>query len=93
MTLGLLGLLTGFVSLESINHLASHYGWLVVAYLAYLAAITLWNVPFGLLIIGVCLSLLLIYVVGVTADRSSRPIRLAVIALASSNGSRPVLSS
>ena len=72
VTLGLLGVVCGFTSLERIDGLASHYGWLAVAYAAYLIAIARWNVPFGLLIIGVGLTLLAIYVVAVIGDQSNR---------------------
>ena len=69
VTIGLLGALTGFMPLAAINNLVRHPFVLAFCYLCYLICITVWNVPFPLLIIGVCLNLMIIYRLGVRKDK------------------------
>ena len=64
LTMGLLGVSIGHVSLETINRVAGHPYMLGGAYLCYLCAITVWNVIYPLQVVGVCLSLMLIYMLG-----------------------------
>lgn len=64
ITIGMLGVLVGFVPIEAINNFVKHPYILAFAYLCYAIAITIWNVPFPLLIVGVPLSLMVIYLVG-----------------------------
>ena len=64
----MLGVLTGFVPIEAINNFVRHPYALAFAYLCYTIAITIWNVPFPLLIVGVCLSLMVIYLVGASGS-------------------------
>ncbi|MGD0136629.1 MAG: hypothetical protein ABSE57_31695 [Bryobacteraceae bacterium] len=64
VTIGMVGTLTGFVSIEAINNFVRHPYVLALAYLCYTIAITIWNVPFPLLIVGVFLSLMVIYLAG-----------------------------
>jgi hypothetical protein len=64
VTLGTLGILSGFVPIQQLEALAGRPGWLIVAYVIYVAAITVWNVPFWLLLLGVCLTLLGLYHIG-----------------------------
>lgn len=61
VTIGFFGVVAGLVPLEKVNRAISHPWLLAVAYLCYLAAITVWNVPFGLLVPGVALSVGVIY--------------------------------
>jgi peptidoglycan/LPS O-acetylase OafA/YrhL len=68
ITIGMLGVLAGFVPIESINHFVRHPYVLAVAYLCYVGAITIWNVPFPLLIVGVFLSLMVIYFIGASSS-------------------------
>jgi hypothetical protein len=68
VTLGMIGVVSGFVPMERIDRLSRRYYLLAVAYGCYVAAISVWNVPFALLVVGVCLSLLALYLVGSTAD-------------------------
>jgi peptidoglycan/LPS O-acetylase OafA/YrhL len=68
VTIGMLGVLTGFVPISQINNLVRHPFVLAVAYAGYLTAITFWNVPFPLLIVGVFLSLAVIYLVGLSGS-------------------------
>jgi hypothetical protein len=64
ITIGMLGVLIGFVPIEVINNFVKHPYILAFAYLCYATAITIWNIPFPLLIVGVSLSLMVIYLVG-----------------------------
>jgi peptidoglycan/LPS O-acetylase OafA/YrhL len=80
ITIGMLGVLTGFMPIEAINDFVRHPYALAFAYLCYTIAITLWNVPFPLLIVGVSLSVMVIYLVGASGSESGR-IRSEVILL------------
>jgi hypothetical protein len=64
LTIGLLGLVLGYIPSAGINSLNSHPYAVLFAYCAYLAAITVWDVPFLLRVVGVCLTVMLIYIVG-----------------------------
>lgn len=64
ITIGMLGVLTGFTPIEAVNHFVRHPYALAFAYVCYTVAITIWNVPFPLLILGVALNLIVIYLVG-----------------------------
>jgi len=70
VTIGMLGVLTGFIPIETINHFVRHPYMLALAYLGYTIAITIWDVPFPLLIVGVFLSLAVIYLVGASGGES-----------------------
>ena len=67
LAIGLLGLSIGTVSRQVVRGAAARVGWLLVAYAGYLIAISAWNIVFPLQVIGVCLSVLLIYVAGATS--------------------------
>ena len=79
VTVGLVGVLLGFLPIERVNHLVRHPLMLAVAYLLYLMAISIWNVPFGLLIVGACLSVMVIYMVGLGYDEPSRTRRHIIL--------------
>ncbi len=64
VTIGMLGLLTGFMPIAAINDFVRHPYKLAFVYGCYMIAISIWNVPFPLLIVGVYLSLMVIYLVG-----------------------------
>lgn len=64
LTMGLLGVLAGYIPLAKINWFVRHPYTLLVSYALYLVAITLWNIPYPLQIAGVCLTLLVLYVLG-----------------------------
>jgi peptidoglycan/LPS O-acetylase OafA/YrhL len=80
ITIGILGVLIGFIPIEAINHFVRQPYMLAFAYLCYTIAITVWDVPFLLLIVGVFLSLTVIYLVGATGSESGG-IRSEVILL------------
>jgi peptidoglycan/LPS O-acetylase OafA/YrhL len=79
-TIGMLGVLAGFTPIVAINDFVRHPYMLGLAYLCYSIAITIWNVPFPLLIVGVCLSLMVIYLIGIS-DNTSGIVRNEVILL------------
>jgi peptidoglycan/LPS O-acetylase OafA/YrhL len=70
VTIGMLGVLAGFIPVAKINDLVRHPYMLAFAYLCYTIAITIWNVPFPLLIVGVTLSVMVIYLVGISGSES-----------------------
>lgn len=67
LSMGLLGMVVGFIPLRRIEGLAVHLMPILVANLAYSAVITYWYPIYALNILGVCLTLLLFYAVGVKA--------------------------
>lgn len=80
ITIGMLGVLAGFVPIERINRFVRRPYMLVLAYMCYATAITIWNVPFLLLVVGTSLSLTAIYLIGASGRESGR-IRSEIILL------------
>jgi len=72
VTIGLLGVVSGYVPIEHINESLSHPFVLVLAYLCYAAVITLWEVTYPLQLVGVYLSLMLIYLLGASGAEQGR---------------------
>jgi peptidoglycan/LPS O-acetylase OafA/YrhL len=73
LTIGLLGVVSGFVSIERINDWLKRPFALVLAYLCYVGVITLWNVTYQLQqLVGVYLSLMLIYLLGASGAQIGR---------------------
>jgi peptidoglycan/LPS O-acetylase OafA/YrhL len=70
VTIGMLGVLTGFMPIAAINEFVRRPYRLAFAYLCYTIAVTICNVPFPLLIVGVSLSLMVIYLIGVGGSES-----------------------
>jgi peptidoglycan/LPS O-acetylase OafA/YrhL len=68
LAIGSLGILFGYIPIENISAVAKKSGALLLAYVAYTAAITLWDVPYPLQVVGVCLTLVLIYGQGTRWD-------------------------
>src|SRR5262249_2087710 len=64
ISIGLLGVLVGLLPIEKVNALVQHPYWLAIGYVIYLGLITRWNVISTLQIMGVCLSLMIIYLLG-----------------------------
>jgi peptidoglycan/LPS O-acetylase OafA/YrhL len=71
IAIGLLGVIAGFAPMRIIYSLGRFPYGLALAYLGYLAAITIWNVPFPLLIVGVLLNLSVIFLVGTAGSDAS----------------------
>lgn len=63
IAIGMLGVLTGFAPMAKINRFIRHPYAVGFTYLCYVIAITIWNVPFWLQVIGVPLSLTSIYLI------------------------------
>jgi len=70
VAIGLLGVLTGFIPMATINDFGRHPYALAFAYVCYTIGITLWNVRFALLVFGVPLSLMVIYLVAASTSES-----------------------
>ena len=64
LAIGLLGVVCGYATKEEMQKVVSHPLVAVVAYVAYLGAVTAWDAPFPLRIVGVLLTLILIYMAG-----------------------------
>ena len=70
ITFGMLGVLAGFMPIAVISNFVRHPYILGSAYLCYTIAITIWGVPFSLQLVGVPLSLMVIYLVGISGSDS-----------------------
>jgi hypothetical protein len=82
VAIGLLGVLAGYAPLERISSVARRSMLLVAAYGLYLCALTAWDALYPLQIVGVVLSLLLMYSLGLTdADEKSGWLRGHIIRL------------
>jgi hypothetical protein len=79
LTIGLLGVIAGYAPIEQVNAIVRHPYLLGVAYLCYLGAITRWNVIYPLQIVGVYLSLMIIYLVGLSSGQPGRVRNLFVL--------------
>lgn len=80
VAIGMLGVLVGFTRIEIINRAIRHPYLLSSTYLVYTIAIAILNVPYPLEIVGTCLSLMIIYLVG-TIDWKLRSIQDEMILL------------
>ncbi|MFZ0962480.1 MAG: acyltransferase family protein [Terriglobia bacterium] len=79
VTIGLLGALVGFFPIGKIDTFVRRPYVLAFAYLGYLIAITFWNVPFVLLVIGTFLSLMGIYLMGLSDNGPSKARRTFIL--------------
>jgi hypothetical protein len=66
LAIGLLGVVAGYLSIETIKHVLAHKVALAICYLVYAAIITFWNITYPLQIMGVCLNVMIIYLAGST---------------------------
>jgi hypothetical protein len=80
VAIGMLGVVVGFLPIVKINKFLRHPYAIAFAYFCYVAAITVWNVPFPMQVIGVPLTLAAIYLIG-SGDREPGAIRNVVILL------------
>ena len=79
LAIGLLGMVLGLYPIEKINRWVNHPYAIVYLYIGYTIAITIWGVTYFLQVIGVCLSVMLIYLTGMKCTawgRIQRPINL-----------------
>jgi peptidoglycan/LPS O-acetylase OafA/YrhL len=77
-SIGLLGVSFGYVPIERINRLIENPAIIFVAYLAYLLVITLYDDIYLLQVVGVCLSLAILYWIGIRSAGTTRVGRIAV---------------
>jgi peptidoglycan/LPS O-acetylase OafA/YrhL len=70
LTIGLLGVSVGYIPIRKINGFLRYRYALVVAYVGYTIAITVWNAGYPLQVVGVCLTLMLIYLLGALSGES-----------------------
>jgi peptidoglycan/LPS O-acetylase OafA/YrhL len=80
LAIGLMGVILGYTPIEKINTFVRHPYSLAAAYICYVGAITVWNVIYPLQVIGVCLSLMIIYLLGEQGDQPGR-VRSCIILL------------
>jgi hypothetical protein len=64
MAIGLVGILVGFISEPALKRFVTRPYLFLVSYVVYLVTISVWNVPFVLLVVGVCLTLWGMYLLG-----------------------------
>jgi hypothetical protein len=64
VSIGALGILAGFLPLSVINRVTKHSWLLLLAYLLYICAIMIWNVPYLLEVAGTILSVMVLYNIG-----------------------------
>jgi len=64
LTIGLLGVILGYIPIDKINRFVQHPYLVGLGYLGYLYAIRVWNVIYPLQVVGVCLSLTILYLLG-----------------------------
>ena len=79
VTIGLLGVIMGYAPIERVNSIVRHPVALALAYAGYLTAINKWNVIYPLQVIGVVLSLMIIYLVGETGNPNGKFKRLNIL--------------
>jgi hypothetical protein len=78
-SIGTLGISVGHFSIERVNQCVKRPATMVLAYLLYLGAITVWNVIYPLQIVGVGLSVSLIYLLGMAYSESTYAGRVVVL--------------
>jgi peptidoglycan/LPS O-acetylase OafA/YrhL len=78
-SIGTLGISIGRFSMEHVNRFVQRPIAMVLAYLLYLGAITVWNVIYPLQIVGVCLSVSLIYLLGVAYSEANYTGKVVVL--------------
>jgi hypothetical protein len=79
VTIGLLGVIAGYLPTAKVDALVRHPFLLGGAYILYLVAITFWNVIYPLQILGVFLSLMILYWLGQTSDQPGLAARIAIL--------------
>jgi hypothetical protein len=80
LTIGVLGVIVGYTPMVRINAFVSHPYSLAAAYVCYIVAITVWNVIYPLQIVGVCLSVMILYLLGGQGDETGK-VRSRIILL------------
>jgi len=68
LAIGSLGIVFGYVPAARIKQFVRYWLPLVCAYLGYLVAISIWNVLYPLQVLGVCLTITLLYLLGAQSE-------------------------
>jgi len=68
MSVGCLGISAGYISIEKVDRFLKRPHLILLAYVLYILGITLWNTPYPLQVIGVLLTLMLIYRLGTASS-------------------------
>ena len=79
VSIGMLGVSVGHISIDKINTLVTHSGLILLAYAAYLAGISLLTDTYFLQIFGVCITLLVIYWCGTRNMEEHATGRIAIL--------------
>ncbi|HWO29757.1 MAG TPA: acyltransferase family protein [Candidatus Acidoferrum sp.] len=79
VTIGLLGVLAGYLPTAKVDAIVRHSYILAGAYVLYLLAITFWNIIYPLQIIGVFLSLMILYRLGQVGDQPGFGARIVIL--------------
>jgi hypothetical protein len=69
VAIGMLGILVGFVPIDIVNKAVRHPYFLALFYLIYTVMITRYNVAYPLEVVGTCLSVAIIYLLGTNSFR------------------------
>jgi len=69
-TMGLFGIVVGMLPIQRINWFARYLASVIIAYVAYVILLTIWKEIYPLQVVGVFLSLLLIYAVGLRIEEN-----------------------
>ena len=77
--IGLLGVSVGCISIQKVNEILKHPLALLFAYLCYLMAIRAWDVPYPLQVIGVFLTLAVIYWLGTLSGETGAIPRCVIL--------------
>jgi peptidoglycan/LPS O-acetylase OafA/YrhL len=79
LTIGLLAVICGYVPIGKINGFVRHPHWLLLAYLGYLGMLNIWNVIYPVQVVGVFLSVMLIYLAGDAKGEPGRARRVVLL--------------
>jgi len=78
-SIGMLGVSVGYIPIERINRVVKRPLLIFLAYFTYLSAITLWDDTYPLQVWGVCVSLAVIYWIGLEEANASRMRKVAIL--------------
>lgn len=78
-SIGMLGVSLGYLAIDRINSLVKRPLIIFVAYFAYLSAITLWDDAYMLQIVGVCLSVAVMYWMGLQGAETTLPWKVVIL--------------
>jgi hypothetical protein len=70
-SIGILGIVCGFISPETLSTLGRRLFPIIVAYLVYLIGVEIWGANYSLQILGVCVNLLLMYAIALRLGKES----------------------